>query len=67
MKKATEVWKATEGYFDPTVGALVNAYGFGPEMAVEKITPQQKDSLLTLTGWEKNKTQEGWYSKKRIS
>ena len=26
--KATEVWKKTKGYFDPTVGALVNAYGF---------------------------------------
>ena len=30
FEKATEVWKATGGYFDPTVGALVNAYGFGP-------------------------------------
>ena len=27
---ATEVWIKTKGYFDPTVGALVNAYGFGP-------------------------------------
>ena len=26
-----QVWKQTKGYFDPTVGSLVNAYGFGPE------------------------------------
>lgn len=64
FEKATEVWKATEGYFDPTVGALVNAYGFGPEMAVEKITPQQKDSLLSLTGWEKIKLRKDGILKK---
>lgn len=53
FEKATEVWKATGGYFDPTVGALVNAYGFGPENAISVIEASQKDSLLRLTGWEK--------------
>ncbi|GGD44835.1 FAD:protein FMN transferase [Muriicola marianensis] len=28
-----EVYEATEGYFDPTVGILVNAWGFGPGAA----------------------------------
>ena len=27
FKKATALWNATSGFFDPTVGALVNAYG----------------------------------------
>ena len=25
-----EIYSKTDGYFDPTVGALVNAWGFGP-------------------------------------
>ena len=55
FEKATEVWKATDGYFDPTVGALVNAYGFGPAKVINELNLQQKDSLLTLTGWQKVK------------
>ena len=53
FQKATEVWKATGGYFDPTVGALVNAYGFGPKASANPINPKKKDSLLQLTGWQK--------------
>lgn len=30
FNKAQEVWKASNGLFDPTVGVLVNAWGFGP-------------------------------------
>jgi thiamine biosynthesis lipoprotein len=30
FNKAKEIWKNTEGAFDPTVYPLVNAYGFGP-------------------------------------
>ena len=51
--KATEVWKATAGYFDPTVGALVNAYGFGPERSTNRLRNEKQDSLLQLTGWQK--------------
>ena len=54
-KKAAEVWNHTEGYFDPTVGALVNAYGFGPGVPLKKVTSKQRDSLLEFTGWEKTK------------
>jgi thiamine biosynthesis lipoprotein len=53
FKKATEVWKATAGYFDPTVGALVNAYGFGPDRSLNLVSNKQLDSLLQLTGWQK--------------
>jgi len=55
FKKATALWKATTGYFDPTVGALVNAYGFGPGQRLNTINQYQLDSLLFLTGWEKIK------------
>ena len=64
FEKATEVWKATGGYFDPTVGALVNAYGFGPGKAINYLNPQQKDSLLKLTGWQKTKLNQDQTIKK---
>ena len=53
FEKATEVWKATAGHFDPTVGALVNAYGFGPETSINIVSKELRDSLLSLTGWQK--------------
>ncbi len=58
FEKATEVWKASGGYFDPTVGALVNAYGFGPETYINILSSDQLDSLLKLTGWQKVKLRD---------
>jgi len=49
---AQEVYRKTDGYFDPTVGNLVNAYGFGAKG--EQITvpsQQQVDSLLQFVGF----------------
>lgn len=52
--KSFEVWKATNGAFDPTVGSLVNAYGFGPDQKfINDISTTQLDSLLNITGWNK--------------
>ena len=53
FKKTTEVWKATDGFFDPTSGSLVNAYGFGPEKPINNLTQKKIDSLLLIIGWEK--------------
>ena len=47
------VWKKTDGYFDPTVGALVNAYGFGPEPNTNTVSDEMRDEILTYTGWDK--------------
>jgi thiamine biosynthesis lipoprotein len=52
---ASEVWEKTQGYFDPTVGALVNAYGFGPDTSYTLISENQRDEILTYTGWNKTK------------
>tara|TARA_B100000886_G_scaffold42797_1_gene26252 strand:- start:484 stop:1521 length:1038 start_codon:yes stop_codon:yes gene_type:complete len=52
---ATQVWIKTKGYFDPTVGALVNAYGFGPNRTHESVSPYQRNEILKYTGWEKTK------------
>lgn len=53
FRAAKQVWKQTDGYFDPTVGALVNAYGFGPTNPIEEINNTAIDSLLALTGFSK--------------
>ena len=51
FNKANVLWYKSQGYFDPTVGAWVNAYGFGPEKPLEKISSAQRDSLMEITGW----------------
>ncbi|WP_338872618.1 FAD:protein FMN transferase [Spirosoma sp. SC4-14] len=49
LKKSEEIFRATDGAFDPTVLPLVEAYGFGPKKpASTDIT--NIDSLLRLVG-----------------
>jgi len=52
VKTAQEVYEKTGGAFDPTVGPLVNSWGFGPDksMAPDSATV---DSLLVLVGYDK--------------
>jgi thiamine biosynthesis lipoprotein len=45
--------KATSGYFDPTVGTLRNAYGFGDTEALKVIDSTALDSLMEYVGWDK--------------
>ncbi|TVZ22059.1 thiamine biosynthesis lipoprotein [Dokdonia sp. Hel_I_63] len=45
--------KATSGYFDPTVGTLRNAYGFGDTEALKVIDSTALDSLMKYVGWDK--------------
>ncbi|MGI9550349.1 MAG: FAD:protein FMN transferase [Aurantibacter sp.] len=47
-----EIYQGTNGYFDPTVGTLVNAWGFGPGEQIE-LDSAKVDSLLTYVGFEK--------------
>ena len=47
-----QVYKNTEGYFDPTVGVLVNAWGFGPGKQIE-LDSSRIDSLLKFVGFNK--------------
>lgn len=57
FKLSGQVYNDTNGYFDPTVGSLVNAWGFGPgEKLVMDST--KVDSLLNLVGFDKVKINE---------
>lgn len=50
FNKAKEVWKNTNGAFDPTVYPLVNAWGFGPGKK-QKIEKTKIDSILQFVGF----------------
>lgn len=52
MIQALEIWKSTNGAFDPSVYPLVNAYGFGPGKK-QSMTQKMIDSLLCFVGLDK--------------
>jgi len=49
---SSSVYKATDGYFDPTIGSLVNAWGFGPGKRVA-LDSVKVDSILKYVGFSK--------------
>jgi thiamine biosynthesis lipoprotein len=49
------VFTNSKGYFDPTVGTLRNAYGFGEGDAKLGLTPEKLDSLRNFVGFRKVK------------
>src|SRR5690606_17333002 len=51
LKKSQEVYERSGGAFDPTVGPLVNAWGFGPDGAQPKDSIDI-DQLLPLIGFD---------------
>jgi len=57
FEKAKEVWKNTNGAFDPTVYPLVNAWGFGPKKK-QKIEHEKIDSILKFVGFDLIKLKE---------
>lgn len=50
---SNQIYKQTNGLFDPTIGVLVNAYGFGPNKKQENLSQMQIDSLLQFVGFDK--------------
>ena len=47
------IFKESNGFFDPTVGRLVNAYGFGPEAGTRSLSQSQLDSIREFVGFNK--------------
>ena len=50
---SNQIYKETNGLFDPTIGVLVNAYGFGPNKKQEDLSQNEIDSLLQFVGFDK--------------
>ena len=50
---SNQIYKETNGLFDPTIGVLVNAYGFGPNKKQQDLSSKQVDSLLQFVGFDK--------------
>lgn len=48
-----EIYKATDGVFDPTIGILVNAWDFGPEGDIKTLDSLKIDSLMLAVGLNK--------------
>ena len=53
FKASNQIYKETNGLFDPTIGVLVNAYGFGPNHERKDLNETQIDSLLNFVGFNK--------------
>lgn len=54
-----DIYNNTDGFFDPTIGVLVNAWDFGPEGKIIALDSLKIDSLLQYVGFEKVKCQLG--------
>ena len=53
FKKSKRIYKETDGYFDPTVGNLVNAYGFGPKNEKINLTENEISKHMQFVGLNK--------------
>jgi len=47
------IYKQSKGYFDPTIGVLRNAYGFGEDKPLTQLDAQKLDSLRKYVGFQK--------------
>lgn len=53
FEASKDIYKQTEGAFDPTIGAMVNAWDFGPEGKLDNINSYKIDSLMQFVGFDK--------------
>lgn len=53
FKASKDIYKQTEGVFDPTIGGIVNAWDFGPEGKIANLDSLKIDSLMQSVGLNK--------------
>ena len=53
FKKSKDIWKLSNGYFDPTAGSIVNLYGMGPNNKIQSINEYKIDSVMQYVGLDK--------------
>ena len=64
FSKSERIFKETNGYFDPTVGNLVNAWGFGPEKPLNNLDSSSVKDLMKFVGFDKVKIENNQVNKK---
>ena len=65
MEKSKRIYKETNGYFDPTVGNLVNAYGFGPKEAKKNLDSIEVQKMMQFVGLDKVVVNKGKLQKQQ--
>lgn len=55
LYKSQMVWQASQGAFDPTIGTLINLWGFGPEKRTGEPSESEVQKALLQSGFEKLK------------
>ncbi|MEO9485640.1 MAG: FAD:protein FMN transferase [Ekhidna sp.] len=53
LEKSREIYKNTNGTFDPSIGPLVQAWGFGPNKSLPEVDSSMVDSLMSIVGFDK--------------
>ena len=53
FEKAKKIYKETDGYFDPTIGRLIDAYGFGSGKEKKDLTSEEIAALMENVGFDK--------------
>ncbi len=53
FEKSKRIYRETDGDFDPTIGLLVNAWGFGPGNSISNLNSYKIDSLMQYVGFDK--------------
>jgi len=53
FEKAKRIYKETDGYFDPTIGRLIDAYGFGSGKEKKNLTTEEIGVLMKDVGFDK--------------
>tara|TARA_R110002050_G_scaffold281956_1_gene429620 strand:+ start:30024 stop:31019 length:996 start_codon:yes stop_codon:yes gene_type:complete len=53
FKTSKEIFHETNGAFDPTIGALVNAWDFGPEGRIANLDSLKINNLMLSVGFDK--------------
>ncbi|QNM84685.1 FAD:protein FMN transferase [Polaribacter pectinis] len=62
-QKSKRIYLETDGFFDPTVGNLVNSWGFGPKNEKKDLTEEQVNEQMKFVGLEKISLDKGMIRK----
>jgi len=62
-----EIYTTTQGKFDPTIGAVVNAWDFGPEGEIEELDSLKIHKLMLSVGMDKVSLSNGVISKPKAT